>query len=270
MMKNRICLILLAGVHLLLLLVSHANEANAVASVHIPDIESNLVVVAVGFRKTKLLVNEQNVPIFPTETNNLGRMDTGVLFNIVSPKQFRNVNFVLGRQNDESGGLTAIRPSYDFFEIGQFYLIPYSIADLGFGEGTNMYFKGGGTLWLNSQTAIQGYSLMSRLHTTGDIARTEVKRYYFSAKEVRKELAILHSKFKEYEKQYKENAAKISTERVRLKKLNIVTNSPHVHDDKDRLGKLNNEREMLGRLYSETKREIMNAEAQLKELESKR
>lgn len=257
------------GLNLLCLLVFQTNGANTVVpTFDVPDVESNLVVVAVGFRKTEWLVNGLDVPIFTAKTNVLGRMDTGVLCCILSPKQFANTFFVLERQNDEMGGLTVMRPSYEYFEVGQFYLIPYSIMDLGFGQGTNMYFKGGGALWLKAATSTQANKFTaSKLQTAGDYIRTQVNRYYASAKEAMNELVILHSKFIEYEKQYIANTTEINTERVRRKNLGIVTHSIRVNDDTDKLGMLYKEREIIGRLYSTTKREIVNAEAQLKKYE---
>lgn len=268
-MKSKISLIVPVGLNLLCLLVFQTNGANTVVpTFDVPDVESNLVVVAVGFRKTEWLVNGLDVPIFTAKTNVLGRMDTGVLCCILSPKQFANTFFVLERQNDEMGGLTVMRPSYEYFEVGQFYLIPYSIMDLGFGQGTNMYFKGGGALWLKAATSTQANKFTaSKLQTAGDYIRTQVNRYYASAKEAMNELVILHSKFIEYEKQYIANTTEINTERVRRKNLGIVTHSIRVNDDTDKLGMLYKEREIIGRLYSTTKREIVNAEAQLKKYE---
>jgi len=251
------------------LLVFQTNGANAeVPTFEVPDIESNIVVVAVGFRKTELLVNGLNVPIFTTETNVLGRMDTGTLCCVVSPKQFANRFFIMERQNDEGGGLTVMRPSYEVFEVGHFYQIPYSMMDYGFGQGTNMCFKGGGVLWLTAVTISQDYKITtSKLQAAGDYSRTQFKRYYASAEETRGELAILRPKFREYEKRYKENKARIKKERDRRKKMGIVTFSVRRHDDTDKLGMLMTEQETIGRLYSTTKREIMNAEAQLKNYE---
>lgn len=268
-MKNKISVIVFVGLNLLFLLVFQSNGANAeIPTFEVPDVESNLVVVAVGFRKTAFLVNGLNVPIFTTVTNILERLDTGVLCSIVSPTQFANTFFVLERQNDEMGGLTVMMPSYEYFKIGRFYLIPYSIVDLGFGQGTNMYFKGGGALWLNAATTSQDNNFtISKLQTAGDYIRTRVKRYYASAEEARDELLILRSKFKEYEKQYEENKEGIENERDRRKKMGIVTYNVRAHDDTDKLGMLRTEQYAIGRLYSTTKREIVNAEAQLRDYE---
>ena len=268
-MKNQIRVLVLLGIILNFLSLFSSNVANAeVPAYEIPDIESNLVVVAIGFRKTALLVNGLNVPIFTTETNNLERMDTGVLFCVVSPKQFAKTYFVLERENYERGGLTVMTPSCHFFEMRRFYQIPYSIEDLGFGQGTNIYFKGGGLLQLKPRTTTQNNTFAaSDLQAAGDYCRTWVKRYYTSAEEARNELTNLRIKFDDYNKKYIENKEKIKNELEKRNKKGVVTHGIYFLDEKDTLANLTKIKIKIAPLYFKTKHDIENAEAQLRKFE---
>lgn len=267
--KNKISVIVFLESILLFLSIFQINVVIAeVPTFEIPAVESNLVVVVVGFRKTAFLINGLNVPIFTTETNILERMDTGTLCCIVSPKQLANTFFVMERQNDEIGGLTVMTPSYHYFEVGRFYKIPYSIMDLGFGQGTNLHFKGGGLLRLNAEANTQDNTFTtSELQTAGDYSRTQFKRYYVSAQDARDELTRLHAEFKDYEKKYMRNKEEIKNERDRRKKIDIETNGSYLLDDRDKLSMLKKEQYIIIPLYYATRREIDNAKAQLTDYE---
>lgn len=256
-----------AGLLIACLLVFQANGAPVEpTSFEIPDIESNLVVVAVGFRKTDSYVNGINVPIFTTDTNILGRMDTGVLFCVVSPKQFVNTFFILKRHNDEIGGLSVMVPSFQFFQVGRFYKIPYSIMDLGFGQGTNIYFTLGGGLRLNNGVSVHSNAFTtSKLETAGDYCRTLAKRYYFSADEARAEVELLRPQVVKYEKQLNEIQAAIKDELERREKAGIETPSFNMGDETDKYSILMREQYKILPLRSAAKSEMLNAEKQLKD-----
>ncbi len=232
----------------------------------IPDINSNLIVKVVGFRKTESIVNGIEVPIFTTDTNLLGRMDTGVLCCIVSPKQFAKTFFVLKRHNDEMGGLSVMVPSYQFFEVGRFYKIPYSIMDLGFGQGTNIYFTWGGGLRLNNGVNVHSNAFStSKLETAGDYCRTLAKRYYVSADEARAEVELLRPQVAKYEKQLKEIQAAIKDELDRREKAGIKTPSFNLSDETDKYSILMREQYRILPLRGAAKSEMLNAEKQLKD-----
>ncbi len=232
----------------------------------IPDVESNLVVQVVGFRKTESIVNGVDVPIFTTDTNVLGRMDTGVLCCVVSPKQFAKTFFVLVRQPFEREELWELTPSYKFYEIGHFYKIPYSLEDLGFGEGTNLYFTAGGGLRLNTGKNVHSNAFAtSTLETAGDIVRSLAKRYYVSADEARAKVELLRPQVAKYEKQMKEINAAMKEELNRREKQGIKTTNIYTSDETDKYSMLWKEGRITASLYHDAKSEMLNAEKQLQD-----
>jgi len=232
----------------------------------IPDIESNLVFKVAGFRKTESIVNGIDVPIFTTDTNVLGRMDTGVLCCVVSPKQFATTLFVLARQPFEREELWELPPSYKLFKLGHFYKIPYSIKDLGDGGGTNLYFTLGGGLRLSSGlNANSNVFSKSTLETAGDTVKALAKRYYVSADEAMAEVERLRPQVAKYEKQLKEINVAIKEELDRRKKLGIETTNFYLDDETDKCGILKKEQYKISPLYYEAKSEILNAEKQIQD-----
>jgi hypothetical protein len=266
-MKSKIIVIGFVGLILSGLSVFSVNGADTnTPALKIPDIESNLIVKAVSFRKTESIINGVQVPIFTTDTNVLGRMDTGVLCVVVSPKQFEKTLFILVRQPFEMEELWEVVPSYKLFKLGYFYKIPYSIADLGYGQGTNLYFRLGGGLRLNM--GMNGNSnafATSTLEVAGDTVKTFAKRYYLSADEARAEVERLRPLVEKYEKQLKEINVALKEELDRRKKLGIETTNFYLDDETDKCGILKKEQYRISPLWSEAKSEMLNAEKQLED-----
>lgn len=250
---------------------SQINGANAEVPVFdIPDIESNLVVKVVSFRKTESIANGIGVPIFTTDTNVLGRMDTGVLCVVVSPKQFATTLFVLARQPFEREELWELPPSYKVFKPGHFYKIPYSIKDLGDGQGTNLYFTLGGGLRLSSGlNANSNVFSKSTLETAGDTVKALAKRYYVSAAEAMAEVERLRPQVAKYEKQLKAINVAIKEELDRRKKMGIETTNFYLDDETDKCGILKKEQYKISPLYYEAKSEMLNAEKQLQDFNTR-
>lgn len=264
-MKNRTMVSVFISLILSCLSASQVNGADAEVPVFdIPDIESNLVVKVVGFRKTESIVNGITVPIFTTDTNVLGRMDTGVLCCIVSPKQFANTFFVLKRQPFEMEELWELIPSYKLFELGHFYKMSYSIEDLGLGEGTNIYFTLGGGLRLS--TGMNNHSnafTTSKLETAGDNCSGYPRRYYVSADEARAKVELLRPQVAKYEKQLNEFKTALREELDRREKLGIKTTNIYLDDETDKYSMLKKEILKISPLYLKAKSEMLNAEKQL-------
>ncbi len=258
--------IVLTGLILSCLLSVSTNGADTdIQALEIPDIESNLVVKAVSFRKTESIVNGIEVPIFTTDTNVLGRMDTGVLCAVVSPKQFAKAFFVLTRRKDDEREFDLKNvPSYENFKLGRLYLIPYSIKDLGLGQGTNLYFPLGGGLLLN--IGLNNYSNVlttSKLETAGDNYAANPRRYYVSADEARAEVERLRPLVAKYEEQLNEIKTALREERERRKKLGKETMGIYLGDETDKYSMLKKEIYKIGSLHCEAKSEMLNAEKQL-------
>jgi len=259
--------IVLTGLILSCLLSVSTNGAGTDTQVFdIPDIKSNLIVKVVSFRKTESIVNGVEVPIFTTDTNLLGRMDTGVLCCIVSPKQFAKTFFVLAREPFEREELWELTPSYKFYELGHFYKIPYSLEDLGFGEGTNIYFTLGGGLRLNTGKNVHSNAFTtSTLETAGDTVRALAKRYYVSVDEARAKVELLRPQVAKYEKQLKEINAAMKEELDRREKLGIETTNIYTADETDKYSMLWKEGRITASLYHCAKAEMLNAEKQLQD-----
>lgn len=242
-------------------------------SIDIPTIESNLVAVAVSFRKTLLTVNGIDVPVFLTETNELGAADTGVLFCIVSPKQLSNMLFVLGRDSDKTAS-DVLTPSYYKYAIGNSYKIPYSIRDVGSGQGINLHLNGGGMLSvpvsITNTACIQRSSVMSNVKTAGNCFRTYTERFYVSAAEASNELCRLRTNFGQYEIRFNAIKEGIKNELARRERLGIATQGVYLLDETDVLARYQKEQVKVVPLYFDTKREIDNAEKQLKAYEMRR
>jgi hypothetical protein len=232
----------------------------------IPECESNLVFKVVSCRKTQSIVNGVHVPIFTTDTNVLGRMDTGVLCCVVSPQQFAKTFIVFVRQPFEMEELWELTPSYKAFKLGNFYKLPYSIKDLGYGEGTNLYFRLGGGLRL--YTGMNNHSNVvatSKLETAGDYVWLMGNRYYVTADEARAEVERLRPLVEKYEKQLEEIKAGLREERERRKKLEIETKGIYLDDETDKYSMLKKEIYKLSPLYRATQSELLNAEKQLQD-----
>ena len=271
-MKNRIMACVIIGLFLSCLSASQVNGANAEVPVFdIPDIESNLVVKVVGFRKSESIVNGIDVPIFTTDTNVLGRMDTGVICCIVSPKQFANTFFVLKRQPFEREELWELTPSYKSFGLGNFYKIPYSVEDLGLGQGTNIYFPlGGGLRLITGMNNNSNVFTTSKLEIAGDNYSADAKRYYVSADEARSKVELLRPQVAKYEKQLKEINAAMKEELDRRKKLGIETTNINTADEKDKYSMLWKERRITSSQYHYARSEMLNAEKQLNDFLNKK
>lgn len=274
-MHKRLMLVVQQAI-MLTLIASAGEKPNVMAaqsSIDIPTIESNLVVVAVGYRKTLLSVNGIDVPVFQANTNELGITDTGVLFCIVSPSHFAGTFFVLGRDTAD-GDLSLLTPSYHRFSTGKFYRIPYSIRDLGYGQGTNMYFHGGGVLSLPTTHANASYlvtsAATSNLKTAGNCFRTYAERFYISAEEARSELDRLRVEFVQYEAIYNATSDGIKKELERRKNMGVVTKEVDLLDETDAFSLHKREQIRIVPLYFGTKREIENAERQLAVYEMER
>jgi hypothetical protein len=264
-MKNEIIIKVFVGLVLSGLTVFSVSGGDTnTPTFNIPDIESNLVVKVVGFRKTESIVNGINVPIFTTDTNVLGRLDTGVLCCVVSPKQFAKTFFVLAREPFEREELWELTPSYKAFELGSLYKMPYSIKDRGDGNGTNLYFTWCGGLRLNTCMNIHSNTFTtSKLETAGDYIQLMHMRYYVSTDEARAEVERLRPQVAKYEKQLKEINAAMKEELDRREKLGIETTTIYTADETDKYSMLWKERRITSSLYLHSKPEMLNAEKQL-------
>ena len=271
-MKNKKKVSVLVGLILSCLSAFQVNGAGMDTPVFdIPDIKSNLIVKVVGFRKTESIVNGIEVPIFTTDTNLLGRMDTGVLCCVVSPKQFTKTFFVLAREPFDREELWELTPSYNFFKLGHFYKIPCLIKDFGLGEGTNIYFPAGGGLRLNTGKNVHSNAFTtSTLETAGDTVRALAKRYYVSADEARAKVELLRPQVAKYEKQLKEINAAMKEELGRREKLGIETTNIYTADETDKYSMLWKERRITASLYHYAKSEMLNAEKQLNDFLNKK
>jgi hypothetical protein len=269
-MKNNKKVSVLVGLILFCLSAFSVNGADMdTPTFEIPDVESNLIVKVVGFRKTESIVNGIEVPIFTTDTNLLGRMDTGVLCCVVSPKQFANTFFVLVRQPFEMEDLSEVVPSYKLFELGHFYKIPYSIKDLGDGEGTNLYFTLGGGLRLSSGTYTNNNVITtSKLEMAGDTVKALAKRYYVSADEARAEVERLRPLVEKHEEQLNEIKTALREEQERRKKLGKEIMGIYLDDETDKYSMLKKEIYKIGSLHCEAKSEMLNAEKQLQDFKN--
>ncbi len=257
----------LVGLILSCLLSFLANGGGTDAPVFdVPDIDSNLIIKVIGFRKTESIVNGIDVPIFTTDTNVLGRMDTGVLCYVVSPKQFAKTFFVLIRQPFEREELWELTPSYKTFQLNHFYKIPYSIKDLGDGKGTNLCFTLGGGLRLNSgPNTNNNVFATSTLETAGDSVKALAKRYYVSADEARAQVELLRPLVEKYEVQLNKIKAELREERDKRKNLGIETKGIYLDDETDKFSMLKKEQYRISPLWSEAKSEMLNAEKQLQD-----
>ena len=251
---------------------SDDHDAAAPSSIRVETLETNMIAVAVGYRRQLLSANGVMVSSFDSSTNLHGRSDVGVLFCVVTPPQLANYYFVLSR--DELEGDTI--PSWLRYKVGCFYLLPYRIKSSGNGKSSILNLQGLCTADLeidavNSNWVVRCYDhRQSNVRLLGDYILNFSERYYVSAEEAETELSTLYKNHDSLKQAYETCTNALRMAQIQEETLGVKRNGYDATDPNDAVAQYRAQLKKITPAYVAVKTEIKNAERQLRDIKSNR